>query len=149
MVKQKFTRPRVSPSSGKSTYANTINTINTVLTDTFLTDRNDVYQCDPRCIKRAHSWCRLETMQLFRAEFDVVVSNTVLKNREVPFYKSLSDEIDILFELVEMKGQYVNTHGVSDSVSTRMSNQFEKLKHSIFPSRNTNSIFQLFEKPAS
>jgi len=51
--------------------------------------------------------------------------------------------------LVEMKGQYVNTHGVSDSVITRMSKQFEKLKNSIFPSRNTNSIFQLFEKSAS
>lgn len=146
MVKQKFTRPRVSPSSGKSTYAKTINA---VLTDTFLTDRNDIYQYDPRCIKHAHSWCELETMQLLRAEFDVVVSNTVFKNREPSFYKPLSDEIDILFELVEMKGQHVNTHGVSDSVITRMSKQFEKLKHSIFPSRNTNSIFQLFEKSAS
>ncbi|HFG1721902.1 TPA: ATP-binding protein [Vibrio cholerae] len=146
MIKQKFTRPRVSPSSGKSTYAKTINA---VLIDIFLTDRNDVDQCDPKCIKHVPSWSQLETMQLLRAEFDVVVSNTVLKNRESLFYKLFSDEFEILFVLAEMKGQYVNTHGVSDSVITRMSKQFEKLKHLIFPSRNTNSIFQLFEKFAS
>ncbi|WP_347366096.1 ATP-binding protein [Vibrio vulnificus] len=133
MAKQKLTLVRGLPGSGKSTYAKTLDAI-LVEADQFFIDKNDNYQYDPALIKTAHSWCQLETKRLLRAGFDVVVANTFVKNWEMSFYKSLADEVNVSFEVIEINGKYQNIHGVPDAVIARMRKQFEKLDPALMSS---------------
>ncbi|EJU9535837.1 ATP-binding protein [Vibrio alginolyticus] len=133
MAKQKLTLVRGLPGSGKSTYAKTLDAI-LVEADQFFIDKNDNYQYDPALIKTAHAWCQLETKRLLRAGFDVVVANTFVKNWEMSFYKSLADEVNVSFEVIEINGKYQNIHGVPDAVITRMRKQFEKLNPALMSS---------------
>ncbi|MCV5737299.1 ATP-binding protein, partial [Escherichia coli] len=82
MAKQTLTLVRGLPGSGKSTYAKTLDAV-LVEADQFFINKNDTYQYDPALIKNAHAWCQLETKRLLRAEFDVVVANTFVKNWEM------------------------------------------------------------------
>lgn len=43
------------------------------------------------------------------------------------FYKSLADDMRLKFEVIEMRGNYQNVHGVPDEVVARMASQFEVL----------------------
>ncbi|HCG6132057.1 MULTISPECIES: ATP-binding protein [Vibrio] len=133
MAKQKLTLVRGLPGSGKSTYAKTLDAI-LVEADQFFIDKNDNYQYDPALIKTAHAWCQLETKRLLRAGFDVVVANTFVKNWEMSFYKSLADEVNVSFEVIEINGKYQNIHGVPDAVIARMRKQFEKLDPALMSS---------------
>ncbi|EKF9234277.1 ATP-binding protein [Vibrio cholerae] len=133
MAKQKLTLVRGLPGSGKSTYAKTLYAI-LVEADQFFIDKNDNYQYDSALIKTAHAWCQLETKRLLRAGFDVVVANTFVKNWEMSFYKSLADEVNVSFEVIEINGKYQNIHGVPDAVITRMRKQFEKLNPALMSS---------------
>ncbi len=133
MAKQKLTLVRGLPGSGKSTYAKTLDAI-LVEADQFFIDKNDNYQYDPALIKTAHAWCQLETKRLLRAGFDVVVANTFVKNWEMSFYKSLADEVNVSFEVIEINGKYQNIHGVPDAVIARMHKQFEKLDPALMSS---------------
>ncbi|ELA8085001.1 TPA: ATP-binding protein [Vibrio vulnificus] len=133
MAKQTLTLVRGLPGSGKSTYAKILDAI-LVEADQFFIDKNDNYQYDPALIKNAHAWCQLETKRLLRAGFDVVVANTFVKNWEMSFYKSLADEMNVLFEVIEINGKYQNIHGVPDAVIARMSKQFEKLNPALMSS---------------
>ncbi|HCG5126687.1 TPA: ATP-binding protein [Vibrio parahaemolyticus] len=133
MAKQTLTLVRGLPGSGKSTYAKTLDAI-LVEADQFFIDKNDNYQYDPALIKNVHAWCQLETKRLLRAGFDVVVANTFVKNWEMSFYKSLADEMNVSFKVIEINGKYQNIHGVPDAVITRMSKQFEKLNPALMSS---------------
>ncbi|ENK2107848.1 ATP-binding protein [Vibrio alginolyticus] len=133
MAKQTLTLVRGLPGSGKSTYAKTLDAI-LVEADQFFIDKNDNYQYGPALIKTAHAWCQLETKRLLRAGFDVVVANTFVKNWEMSFYKSLADEVNISFEVIEINGKYQNIHGVPNAVIARMRKQFEKLDPALMSS---------------
>lgn len=63
-----------------------------------------------------------------------MVANTFVKNWEMSFYKSLADEMNVLFEVIEINGKYQNIHGVPDAVIARMSKQFEKLNPALMSS---------------
>jgi predicted kinase len=130
MTQQKLTLVRGIPGSGKSTYAKSLNS-KLVEADQFFIDQDGTYQYDNTLIKDAHNWCKLETKRLLKAGFNVVVANTFVKNWEMKFYKSLADEMRLEFEVVEMKGNYQNVHGVSDVIVARMASQFEKLEDSL------------------
>lgn len=126
MTQQKLTLVRGIPGSGKSTYAKSLNS-KLVEADQFFIDQDGTYQYDNTLIKDAHNWCKLETKRLFKAGFDVVVANTFVKNWEMKFYKSLADDMRLKFEVIEMRGNYQNVHGVPDEVVARMASQFEVL----------------------
>lgn len=126
MTQQKLTLVRGIPGSGKSTYAKSLNS-KLVEADQFFIDQDGTYQYDNTLIKDAHNWCKLETKRLLKAGFDVVVANTFVKNWEMKFYKSLADDMRLKFEVIEMRGNYQNVHGVPDEVVARMASQFEVL----------------------
>lgn len=130
MTQQKLTLVRGIPGSGKSTYAKSLNfklALTLVEADQFFIDQDGTYQYDNTLIKDAHNWCKLETKRLLKAGFDVVVANTFVKNWEMKFYKSLADDMRLKFEVIEMRGNYQNVHGVPDEVVARMASQFEVL----------------------
>nr|WP_250155624.1 AAA family ATPase [Vibrio sp. Y42_MX_L11] len=127
---QKLTLVRGIPGSGKSTHAKTLDA-KLVEADQFFIDKDGLYQYDNAQIKNAHNWCKLETTRLLKAGFNVVVANTFVKNWEMKFYQNLANDMELAFEVIEVKGSYQNVHGVPDSVVERMASQFETL-HSSF-----------------
>lgn len=116
------------PGSGKSTYANSLPTTVVVEADQYFINKDGAYRFDRAEIKEAHQWCQLETKRLLKAGHNVAVANTFVKNWEMKFYKSLADEMKLAFEVIEMKGNYQNVHGVPDAIVKRMASQFENLE---------------------
>ncbi|MEZ9036427.1 AAA family ATPase [Vibrio cyclitrophicus] len=123
---QKLTLIRGIPGSGKTTHAKSLDA-KLVEADQFFIDKDGRYQYDNAQIKDAHNWCKLETKRLLSAGYSVVVANTFIKNWEMKFYKSLAGDMGLLFQVLEMDGNYQNLHGVPDLVVTRMASQFERL----------------------
>ncbi|MDW3640247.1 AAA family ATPase [Vibrio sp. 1291-1] len=132
----KLTLVRGIPGSGKSTYANSLPTTVVVEADHYFINKDGAYRFDRTAIKDAHQWCQLETKRLLKAGYNVAVANTFVKNWEMKFYKSLADDMGLAFEVIEMKGNYQNVHGVSDAIVARMASQFEKLEDSLSPVTN-------------
>lgn len=100
---QKLTLVRGIPGSGKSTHAKTLDA-KLVEADQFFIDKDGLYQYDNAQIKNAHNWCKLETTRLLKAGFNVVVANTFVKNWEMKFYQNLANDMELAFEVIEMKG---------------------------------------------
>ena len=128
---QKLTLIRGIPGSGKTTFANTLTASVVVEADQYFIDKDGAYQYENHRIKEAHNWCQLETKRLLKAGHNVAVANTFVKNWEMKFYKSLADDMELAFEVVEMKGSYQNVHGVPDAIVKRMASQFESLEVSL------------------
>jgi predicted kinase len=121
----KLTIIRGLPGSGKSTEAKRICALTGakhVESDMFFMI-DGAYLYIPEKIAEAHAWCLQQVRSLLAAGNDVVVSNTFTQKWEMAPYL----ELGVPTEVVEMKSQYENVHGVNAATLERMRLGWEEL----------------------
>lgn len=113
------------PGSGKSTYAKTLDFVHYEADQFFELDWGE-YKFDARMIKIAHEWCYSKTVRALRRGHDVVVSNTFTQLWELNKYLEIPSIVDgVEIEIVEMKSQYGNVHGVPEDTLAKMKARWE------------------------
>ena len=112
------------PGSGKSTMASVLVMIGYehFEADMFF-EVDGVYKYDSSRIRDAHAWCQLMTQQALRRGSNVVVSNTFTQVREMaPYLEMKARKIQV----IEARGQWSNTHGVTPETLDKMAARWEK-----------------------
>lgn len=107
------------PGSGKTTYSKE----NYPDTPHFEADMffGKDYKWNPSHLNNSHRWCFYNVLQALYTGKDCVVSNTFVRNREIAEYLNLKDIIrNLEIEIVEMRTQYKQTHGVNKETFERM-----------------------------
>ena len=119
------------PGSGKSTYAKTLDCVHYEADQFFELDGEYVY--DINLISAAHDWCYGKTVRALRHGHDVVVSNTFTKMWELDRYLAIPAilSLPVVVEIVEMKTQYQNVHGVPEDKLKQMAARWEDLSDDI------------------
>lgn len=118
------------PGSGKSTYAKTLDCVHYEADQFF--DMNGVYVYDMKLISAAHDWCYSKTVRALRNGHDVVVSNTFTKLWELDRYLAIPGLLpNVVIEVVEMKTQYTNVHGVPEDKLKQMATRWEDISNAL------------------
>lgn len=134
---------RGTPGSGKSTLAKWISVDSTVLhfeADMFFVDpETGEYKFDGMRIGEAHEWCQSITKQSLSEGYNVVVSNTFTRLKEMRPYFEMAKELNIVPTVYVAQGGFKNVHGVPDQVLDNMRKRFEydvtPLYDEFFPNR--------------
>lgn len=93
--------------------------------DMYFEDENGNYIFDPRKLKQAHSWCKAKTKEAMENGDIVVVSNTFTQHWEMKDYFDMAKELGYITIVLRMQNFYENTHGVPETVVTKMKERFE------------------------
>ena len=113
------------PGSGKSTFAKELLKQGKVQqhleADEFMTDENGDYKFDPTILQKCHQQCQTWVKYYLDLGQSVAVSNTFSRKWEILPYTRMGAE----FEVVEMKGNYQNVHGVPQFIIDNMKNRWE------------------------
>ena len=117
------------PGSGKSTLAKWISVDSTVLhfeADMLFVDRETgEYKFDGMRIGEAHEWCQSITKQSLSEGYNVVVSNTFTRLKEMRPYFDMAKELNIVPTVYVAQGGFRNIHRVPAHVLDNMSQRFE------------------------
>lgn len=121
------------PGAGKSTYAQTHFSKSLHFeADQFFELNNGEYKFDPALISCAHDWCYSNTVKALRWGYDVVVTNTFTKLWELDRYLAIPGLLpNVVIEVVEMKTQYTNVHGVPDDKLKQMAGRWEDISSAL------------------
>lgn len=118
------------PGSGKSTYARSTKMLH-FEADQFFEDMKGNYSYDIKLIAVAHDWCFSNAVKALRCGYDVVVSNTFTKLWELDRYLGVPLLLpNVEIEIVEMKTQYQNVHGVPEDKLKQMAARWEDFSES-------------------
>lgn len=131
------------PGSGKSTLAKWISADSTVIhyeADMFFVDRETgEYKFDGMRIGEAHEWCQSITKQSLAEGYNVVVSNTFTRLKEMRPYFEMAKDLNIVPTVYVAQGGFKNVHGVPAHVLDNMCKRFEydvtPLYDEFFPNR--------------
>jgi predicted kinase len=117
------------PGSGKSTFARKLMTQKDIKfnfeADNWMKDKFGVYHFDPKNLGYCHRQCQIYTEKVMETGQDVIVSNTSLTIREAKPYVDLAKKYDYSVEIIHMKNQYQNIHGVPNEKVQLMRNKHE------------------------
>lgn len=123
----KLTLIRGLPGSGKSTYAKKLGAVH-FEADQFFETEAVGYLYNIKLIAAAHDWCYSNTVKKLRDGYDVSVSNTFTKLWELNRYLAIPSLLpDVEVEIVEMKTQYGNIHGVPEDKLAQMAARWEEI----------------------
>ena len=129
-MKQKLILVRGLPGSGKTTYAKAI-ARDTPDSDHIEADwffcQNWGYEFEPAKLKYAHDWCRGETSIVLQGGYTAIVSNTFTQMWDMDKYIQLAVDFGVELEVVEIKTQFNNIHGVPEEKLQQMKNRWEEL----------------------
>lgn len=130
---QRLTLVRGVPGSGKSTMAFDILKYDLPMgsrhfeADMYFLGPQGKYTFDGDKIRDAHGWCYASTRIALAQGRSVIVSNTFVRVWEMEHYRTLAQNFNIEFKVVEAKGNYGNVHDVPDDVVERMRSQWEEI----------------------
>lgn len=114
------------PGSGKSTLAKLISNVLHFEADMFFVDRETgEYKFDGMRIGEAHEWCQSITKQSLLEGYNVVVSNTFTRLKEMRPYFEIAKELNSLPSVYLAQGGFRNIHRVPAHVLDSMSQRFE------------------------
>ena len=126
------------PGSGKSTLAQMIRTAfgrgsrdeyaDHYEANMYFIGEDQQYKFDPSKIKRAHEWCQEVTRQSLFSGYDVIVSNTFVKQWEIQPYLDMAKEFGAQVQLIECKGNFGSIHGVPEATIEKMRAGWEEIK---------------------
>lgn len=127
----KLTLIRGLPGSGKSTYAATVPGLR-FEADQFFEDLHGNYKYDINLISVAHDWCFSNTVKALRCGYDCVVANTFTKMWELDRYLDIPRMLpDVIVEVIEMRTQYKNIHGVPEDKLKQMAARWEEISQDL------------------
>lgn len=114
------------PGSGKSTFAQKLLddgiVSDVVEADHFMTDSDGNYKFDPSLLQKNHQMCQMWVKYYLDKGRDVAVANTFSRKWEIiPYVK-----MGYSFEVIEMKGNFKNIHGVPQGAINKMKARWEK-----------------------
>lgn len=141
-TKPKLYLVRGLPGSGKSTYvANNLRDKNVFHfeADIFFHRPGIGYQFNPSLLGPAHDWCYGSTVLQLANGNSVAVSNTFTQMWELQRYLNIQRMIDIDIEIVELKSQYQNIHGVPPEKLKTMKDRWEEVPPDIFTDYNVTT----------
>jgi tRNA uridine 5-carbamoylmethylation protein Kti12 len=88
--------------------------------------KNGVYKFDPSKLGPAHCLCQSLTKNCLREGYSVIVSNTGITKKEVQPYLNMAKELNIPVEIIIMRGEFQNVHGVPEEKLQSMRERFEE-----------------------
>lgn len=116
------------PGSGKSTYAKNLEDVTHYEADMFFAKWPHDYLYDQRLIGVAHDWCYSNVVRSLWQGNDVVVSNTFTKMWELDRYLGIPIIVEgVEIEVVEMRTQFENIHGVPENKLQSMRDRWESI----------------------
>lgn len=115
------------PGSGKSTLAKKMinDTTRHFEADMFFTQQGGEYLFVQKYIKDAHQWCQGQTAYWLSRGFDVVVSNTFIRQWEMDAYKEMAKRHGARLEIHVVNGEYGSIHNVPEEVIEQMKLNWE------------------------
>ena len=127
------------PGSGKSTFAKTLlgparmgdTYMAHIEADMFFVV-NGEYCYDGMKIGEAHHWCREATRNYLNAGYNVIVSNTFTRMKEMAPYLEMAKELDCELVVYRCAGNYGSIHGIPDRVMENMRGRFVDFEGEIF-----------------
>jgi len=125
---QTLTLIRGIPGSGKTTYAKKLleeNPLAKHFEADMWFDNFNAGKFDPKKLKQAHKWCQENTRNSLLLGYNVIVSNTFIRQWELDKYREIATETGSRVEEMTMLGEYQNVHGVPDSKVQEMKRNFE------------------------
>jgi len=116
------------PGSGKSTVANELANINTIVCEAdqfFMIDGE--YKFIASQLRDAHKWCQAKAAFHLKRGYDVIVANTSLSHRDLNCYNNISDQYDATFNIINCNGKFKSIHEVPDEVMERMTEKYKAI----------------------
>jgi len=115
------------PGSGKSTMAQSYieKGYKHFEADMYHIELDGTYNWQPKNLKKAHAWCLQQARESLEAGYNVVVSNTFTRRKEINPYVIMADEVGADIKIITAKGNYANIHGVPSDAVQRMRNRWE------------------------
>lgn len=117
------------PGSGKSTMAKKMVAEGQAdthwETDMFFLNEKGEYIFNRNELSNAHIKCQEKVRQDLEYNRRVIVSNTFVKKWEMQPYIDMAKELDVSLEILTVKGEFQNTHGVPEEVIARMKSNWE------------------------
>lgn len=120
------------PGSGKSTLAKWMlwdnedfGTVH-LEADMFHVRPDGVYDWKPENVGTAHKWCQDSTRIFLSSGYDVIVSNTFTRLKEMEFYLNLRNVFpNLKIDVYRCMGNWGNVHNVPEASLLAMKNRFE------------------------
>jgi hypothetical protein len=140
----KLTIVRGLPGSGKSTYVNDVILFGEhhYEADMFFKSTIDgMYTFEPNFLSIAHDWCYSSVVKALKDGYNVYVSNTFTKMWEMEKYLAIPTLVpDVTVDIVTMKTQYENVHGVPEEKFKQMAARWEELSEELKQYVNVKEI---------
>ena len=118
--------------AGKSTHARRLMEERSIRynfeADQWMVDEQGNYCFDPKKLYYCHKQCQKYTESTMRLKQDVIISNTTLTKKEAKPYAVLAKKYDYNVEIIHLRTQFQNLHGVTEEKVKQMQNKRELFK---------------------
>lgn len=93
--------------------------------DMYFVSAHGEYIFNSSLLKKAHQWCQTKTEDALKNNHNCIVSNTFTQKWEMQTYLDLAKKYNAEVEILVMKGEYPNIHGVPFNTIEKMKKRWE------------------------